>query len=184
MKTFTITNKTAERDHNGRPTGRTSYSVTGSNGATYEAYAPHGGLPWEVATLAKRADGGRAWRWAKDVTKGVASLIVAHIESSILPSVQPVNVETFTETNAMVCFRACAAAVAITMGENLKRTGAHFMTANQAFNASGFAPDLQDVFTSGYLIGAPKRVFVTHDCKVTTEQCPHVACVVGVGLIA
>ena len=109
MQAFTITNKTAERDHNGRPTGRTSYSVTGSNGATYEAYAPHGGLPWEVATLAKRADGGRAWRWAKDVTTGVASLIVAHIESSFLPSVQPVTAETFTETNALICFRACAA---------------------------------------------------------------------------
>lgn len=184
MKTFTITNKTAERDHNGRPTGRTAYSVTGSNGATYEAYAPHGGFPWEVATLAKRAGGGRAWRWAKDVTKGVASLIVAHIESSILPSVQPVNAETFTETNAMVCFRACAAAVAITMGETLKRSGAQFMTANQAFNASGFAPELRDIFIAGYLIGAPDGVFVTDDGKVTNEQCARVACIVGVGLIA
>lgn len=56
--------------------GRAVYSLEGDNGTSYVAYAPRGGLGWEVATLVKLAKGGRAWRWAKNLDSGIAAQVI------------------------------------------------------------------------------------------------------------
>lgn len=43
----------------------------------YQAHAPHGGHGWQVVTICASSGDGRAWRWAKDLTKGIAAEVLA-----------------------------------------------------------------------------------------------------------
>lgn len=75
--TYTLQTSDAARNCHGYETGRRIYSIQSDKGMLYEVYSEGNGCPWEVATLAKRADGGRAWRWAKDTSKGIAADVIA-----------------------------------------------------------------------------------------------------------
>lgn len=47
----------------------------------YQARAPHGGFGWEVVSIATSKGGGRAWRWAKNLTKGVVADVLAQAQA-------------------------------------------------------------------------------------------------------
>lgn len=79
--TLTIVSSTV-RTTTERTTSRYVCELTASNGKDYEVHSACGSLPWELATLAKTKHG-RAWRWHKDLTKGLAAEVLALAQEAI-----------------------------------------------------------------------------------------------------
>lgn len=199
---YSVTGSATEKD------GRKVYSVTRNDGALYEVHSAHKGLPCEVVTLVKRADGGRNWRWASDITKGVPSAVVACVEAfinhvaqetakvlAVMPiksetvSPVPVNVQTWDQLSMIGCFLACARMLGVACAKKQK-PGVTFKPAAHHSHTMGMTSDkmLNDTFVSGFVFetrGAyPGGVPVNESGVIVARGVIPSARIIGVGLIA
>lgn len=182
-----------------------TYDVQSVKGVQYEVRNVQFGTArlWEVATLIRRPDGGRAWRWAKDVSTGYAAAVVqacvthdervqqetakALAQMSVVKA-QPINAETFPHDNAFACFLACAIQTANRMALG-QVAGAMFKPASRAFEERGLHDELRSIFIQTYVSameGMHPRGVPVDACQgnIAEENNPMAVRVIGVGLIA
>lgn len=78
MAKFTITAARIDGGNATRSHSRKVATVRADTGTEYEVHLECGRFPAEVATLAKTPHG-RAWRWAKDTTRGTVAAVLAFV---------------------------------------------------------------------------------------------------------
>jgi len=206
MVHYTVTAKIIERDARGYPTGGIAYSLTSNTGKAYEVHTPHGGHDWQVAILAKRADGGRAWRWFKGVEKGIARALVdavqAHqekvqqetakaIAQMIVVTPSSMFADQKNADQVLACFLTCAVRMGRDAAQTM-RTGSVWAPAMACYRASGLSMDDQDIrqcFVQGFI----DQIENDHPRGVRVTNSGWIACrddtglgrvIIGVGLIA